>query len=749
MITAIIAVRLSSDRLYDEVERIDRIARTIPQDLFRILVVDYGTSEERRHEIADVSGRYNHLDVFRVDERGTFSIGRARDIGVQRARTPVVMFHDVDFLCTAATYRRIHERARARNLDATVYDFFCVPTLYLTHAGTEAYLESRENGICADTMAHGWYMRGESKNFEHCAMGSSALVINRYGYLALGGHDPSFVGHGAEDFELYHRLAAFAPRAPRPEQYYENITDTTAGYKGFRAYFALLGLDMWMAGICTMHLHHPRREATDESYHRSSENFKLMRARMMEFDKTGRGLPPLADPYISEKTLLLMSSNSMPARSIRMAIPSLGEYEFIPEEDFAAPGDLTEFVRDEGYTQVLFLNPYGNPHRLALYTACRSEGLRAIAFDRGALPDSWFFDSDGFLGSSAQYKPDAWDIDLPPDRLKRVREWIADFRRDAATLESNEARQGVEYWRRTLGIGKRKVILVALQRPADTATVFFAGPVGSADTFNDWVRQLSKSIDRRKFVIVVKKHPLESERPDIDGVIFPRDSANINDLIELSSVVVAINSGVGLISLIEGKPVVACGHAFYQHEGLAYQANSVEELVALVNSDLSVSSVAVERFTSHLIEKFYSFGAPKYHVKEEANGATRKIAYHIDFHSISMLGSPQALGSPLPKLSDSAYVLKMAGYSPKKPAAAAKPVQNLPAAPIPKLTPRMSLAFHRKMALYVGAIALAPVTNSADRRRMTTNPLDFFQKAKWWPNRLLGRLVLDKSQRPY
>jgi len=35
------------------------------------------------------------------------------------------------------------------------------------------------------------------------------------------------------------------------------------------------------------------------------------------------------------------------------------------------------------------------------------------------------------------------------------------------------------------------------------------------------------------------------------------------------------------------------------------------------------------------------------------------------------------------------------------------------------------------------------------RQKLKQNPIDFFQKAKWGPNRFFGRIILDRTQRSY
>ena len=216
MITAIIPVRLSPQSLYDETTRIERIVSTIPPEAFDVLIVDYGTGAQRLGELAAIAAAHPHCSLHR-EETGDvpFSIGHARDLGVQHARHDVTMFHDLDFYCSRETYLRIAQQVRLREMATTGYDFFCVPTIFLTQEGTDLYLETTHTagGDMADAMFHDYAQKGRRQYFQHFALGSSATVMNRYYYLTTGGHDLSFTGHGAEDFEFYHRVARAAPSA--------------------------------------------------------------------------------------------------------------------------------------------------------------------------------------------------------------------------------------------------------------------------------------------------------------------------------------------------------------------------------------------------------------------------------------------------------------------------------------------------------------------------------------------------------
>jgi hypothetical protein len=123
----------------------------------------------------------------------------------------------------------------------------------------------------------------------------------------------------------------------------------------------------------------------------------------------------------------------------------LGDHHFVAEISFTDADAALSTIREEGFTQVLFFNPYANAHRMGLYKALRKAGIRTIVFERGALPDSWFFDRSGFLAHSTNYAPDLWDHTLDKDRAERTKQWMLDLRYSNQTLESNGERLACPY----------------------------------------------------------------------------------------------------------------------------------------------------------------------------------------------------------------------------------------------------------------------------------------------------------------
>ena len=112
--------------------------------------------------------------------------------------------------------------------------------------------------------------------------GSSCIVMNKSDLLDMGGHDESYDGHGAEDFELLHRLSSRYPIKERPVDYTLNTgSGEIKEYRGFRAYFALYGEQVVEEKVSLVHLYHPTRLVW--GYYQHKRNFTKLK-ELMEQD---------------------------------------------------------------------------------------------------------------------------------------------------------------------------------------------------------------------------------------------------------------------------------------------------------------------------------------------------------------------------------------------------------------------------------------------------------------------------------
>lgn len=245
---------------------------------FPVIVVDDTASPARRAETAAIIGRFPHARHLHhaATAQEPFSIGRLRDAGAEAAPDGPVLFHDVDFFAPGAVYRRLAAYWRDGGLGQTEGAFVCAPVAFLTRLGTRVARAAPR--VFWPSLARPGARR--SGLVDRVVAGSSAMLMERRTLIEAGGHDPAFRGHGAEDFDLMHRLSLRFPRGPRPPDYALDFGSRNTESRGFRAYFARYGAPLLENGICLAHAWHPPRREDARYYGARGENFALLDRRM-------------------------------------------------------------------------------------------------------------------------------------------------------------------------------------------------------------------------------------------------------------------------------------------------------------------------------------------------------------------------------------------------------------------------------------------------------------------------------------
>lgn len=260
-----------------ELNRLETLLSCIPAG-YEVIVVDDGSPRRVGAHLKSLTERFNRADktacyVSLKTRLRRFSLARARNAGARAASSPVVIFHDVDFLGTSTVYKRLLSYIEEQNVAQHPENFFCVPVAFLTEEATQNFMHHFHLGEelwCFKNISH-----LSEKKIQFLVQGSSCLVINKEDLLSIGGHNEKFKGHGAEDFELLHRLSSRYPIAPRPPEYEKNFgSGTVTEYRGFRAYFSLYGEQCRQAGCTLVHLWHPKRVGF--GYYRHKKNFKML-----------------------------------------------------------------------------------------------------------------------------------------------------------------------------------------------------------------------------------------------------------------------------------------------------------------------------------------------------------------------------------------------------------------------------------------------------------------------------------------
>ena len=334
------------------------------------------------------------------------------------------------------------------------------------------------------------WLNGDKESVQLLAPSTSFLVVDRLHYLSLGGHSLEFAGHGFEDFEFHHRLATEANRFHRPEDYYRDYGDwEMPEYRGFRSLFSLAGREALYANLIAIHLWHPRPRASG-FYRARAENQVRLSEVMRAFDsRSTRPSPLVASEVHDTKFLFFGHAGSSKAETLRDVFPLLGAPFYVDDETLSSSGQFFDARRcgesldKHGISRVLFPNPYRNTVRRDLYQWCRAEKFPYVVFERGALPNSWFFDAQGFNADSGSYSRCHWDRVLSKCERDEVQGYIDWCLAGHETLEKQGDRLGAEALARRLGVVGKKVLFVPLQRPSDTVTVHMAGAAGGVSKF--------------------------------------------------------------------------------------------------------------------------------------------------------------------------------------------------------------------------------------------------------------------------
>lgn len=277
--TIIVPIRVNR-RSKDALIRLQRLLSFIP-DCFEVVVVDDGSTRPRKNEISLlVMDRPQSRYLYLPTQMQRFSLARARNRGAAYARSDVVLFHDLDFMGSTQTYLQIADVIRNKLAYAVKHHFFCVPVAFLTETGTQHYLQYLP---CSSNATNWQFYQAAERDGEvkFLVQGSSCIVVRKDYFLEIGGHDESYDGHGAEDFELLHRLSSNYLIATRPADYPLNTgSGKISEYRGFRAFFALYGQDCVRSECVLIHLYHPKRK--ESGYYQHERNFAKLKSLMVD-----------------------------------------------------------------------------------------------------------------------------------------------------------------------------------------------------------------------------------------------------------------------------------------------------------------------------------------------------------------------------------------------------------------------------------------------------------------------------------
>lgn len=650
LLSIIIPFGTSQERPYIKDRVINKANEYRSNDLIEYIFVEGFSSLEHPElkTLIQSNGHRYFKDEIQQSNKA-FCLGRCRNLGIINANSDVVMPLDVDCIISRKNLESILRLIKIKEIDKNPNAFLILPCMFLNEFGSETlqnYNFDLWDNMLIDDMIY------ERKFIKFITPASSTFIMNRFKFLELGGNDNGFVGHGYEDFDLMMRIlkncASFEAMPDNLEFDYRNWSFND--YKGFRALFSLVGQEACMHGIYLYHLWHI--EPNQNGYLDNRElNHKIFYQKLKNYNNIfDDGPDPLIENEAKNRNaLVLFAQNGLIYRSLREIMPyfekfiSAKEYIFFDENGKFDSQIFMKFWMKNNITHLIFPNSHGNDKRLEILKFLRANNLPYIVFDRGALPDSWFFDERGFNYDSTSYDEKIWNKPLNEEQKNKTIAYIQEVLKGESFLEKQGTRQGSEELRRKFGLRHKKIIFIPLQVKNDSVINHFTYEPFSYDNFLNILNEVAKKLSIENIAFVVKKHPLSlnADKTAYDNLIFTHDNANLIDLLELCDAVLTLNSGVGLYAILAKKPCIVCANAFYRFDNLNLQAKSEDELLEhilnITDGNFKFDEDKALRFIHYLRYEFYSFGKSYYKERKE-KGRIYTSVYKIEFYSLVLFG---------------------------------------------------------------------------------------------------------------
>lgn len=608
------------------------------------IYIDCG-SNYREKELKALVGKNN---IFLTPENPSccISAAEARNYAVQHAKTDVIMFMDATDLADRDVFDKILRLVKIKNVAKDPNAFFGVPVIDVPEIGVKELLKLPREYWRSKLVEE--IFCGYDMYKAQLRLASAALVMNRHKYLSLGGYRPECYGRAYEEFEFIHRLTTDTGAFPvRSSHYYYDSKSpsiaTNYQYDGFRAQFSIIGREAMYNGIYLYNLALPYGRQSQSGNNLAKERTAAIKYFQV-YDETHLGPTPLENRLTDNgHTLMIDMPYEKFGNNIKDIMPYLGKItyrktDFFYENSEFSPTLLEAYLKNNKITRVMFSNPYGIKNRIPLYKYLRKINFPVLCFDRGALPDSWFFDI-GFNYDSESYAESNWNKALETNEKDSVRQYIREVLNGENYLEAQNKRIGPAAMRRLLGLENEKILFAPLQKPDDTVIKYFAGNVENYENYLHELSELAKKLDNREWIVVCKKHPLAENIKLPNNLTVAPNGSNIMDLLNMADAVTVINSGTGLLAAMAGKPCYIWGEAFYQNNKINRQVRSWQDILKdIQNGFFKPNAEMVERLVSYLKNNLYSFGKSESVSSKTREGTIFRKTIAIDFWQIRLPG---------------------------------------------------------------------------------------------------------------
>lgn len=229
----------------------------------------------------------------------------------------------------------------------------------------------------------------------------------------------------------------------------------------------------------------------------------------------------------------------------------------------------------------------------ALAVLGRHWNIPCYFMERGLLPETLSIDPQG-VNYGSRIAGAQWQHNVVEDLSDAERTLLE---KEAAALHAEKksiVNMGAELshdaLRSTYGIDpSMKVVLLVLQIEKDSNIIFYSPHYKK---MTDIIRDVSVALEKIDNVFLcVKPHPEDIDRLDelsasisVRGTII--SDVSLYSLLEVSDVVICVNSTVGLEALLQRKQVIVLGNAIYSHKGFTHDLDRPDQLAPLIRKAL-------------------------------------------------------------------------------------------------------------------------------------------------------------------
>ncbi|EAI3824302.1 glycosyltransferase [Campylobacter coli] len=382
LLSVIIPFGLSKERSYIE-ERVYEKAKKFKSDKNIEFIFVEGYSSEN-HKLKDFIQENHHIYLKDMDQKA-FSQGRCRNLGASYAHSDVLLFLDVDCYISLDNFEKILKLIQIKNISKNINALMVLPVIYLNKEASEKIKQYDEKFW--DILIQDDLLTAKNTWIKFFAPSStSSIIINKYQFLRLGGNDENFIGHGYEDFDLFSRILKTCVSFEKMPMNlsYDARNWNFFDFKGFRAWFSLLGYEACFYGIYMYHFYHI--EPNQNAYMQNKDkNHQLFYRHLKNIKK--HDLKPLqVFKAKDEKVLILFKDQNYDFEDISVY---MGEIIYKNIRDFFIDKKfkykiLLDFMQQEKITKV-FLDTRIK-QKINSMDYCD-----IFYFQKGILPHSWVF----------------------------------------------------------------------------------------------------------------------------------------------------------------------------------------------------------------------------------------------------------------------------------------------------------------------------------------------------------------------